>query len=113
MWFDASAGALIGAILGTSLGLFGGVWGAVTGVSASKGKCRRLVLNWGWIMVGAGVLFLLVAGVAFFAGQPYHVWYPFLMAGLWPTIFLPFICYAVKKAYTASELKKMSIDDLK
>lgn len=113
MWFDASTGNLIGAVLGTTIGLLGGAWGTLAGISASKGKRRGLVLNMAKIMTAAGVLSCIAGCIALFMDQPYHVWYPFLAIGAWPAVFFPFIYRAVKKVYTKSELKKMSVDELK
>jgi len=95
-----------------AIGVIGGVWGAITGVSASKGKRRGLVLNSAKVLMVLGIASLIIAGAAFFTGQPYHVWFPFLVLGAWPTVFLPFIYHGVKKVYTQAELKKMSVDEL-
>lgn len=113
MWFDVSTGIWIGALGGSLLGIIGGTLGAIASKLAPKGKCRGLILNTMKILIAIGILFLITGIIAFFVGQPYHVWYPLTLLGGIASFVIPFPYLQIKKMYTASELKKMYIDDMK
>lgn len=113
MWFDGTTAGWLGAILGSSIGILGGLFGAVAGTCISQGRCRWLVLGALKSMIGLGLLLLITGGVAFFTGQPYHVWYGFTLCGWILSLITPSFHIIAQEAYTASELKRMQISDMK
>lgn len=112
MWFSTAAAGIIGGFGGAVIGVLGGIWGSIAGLSASKGKRRGLVLNTAKVMIALGVGFLATGAIAFFTGQPRHVWYIFLAVGMRPSLALPFLYVVIKRIYTQAELKIMSIKEL-
>ncbi len=114
-WFDGPTAGLIGGIAGSLIGVIGGgVWGTCARIWAPKGRHRKLITVSAHCFTAIGALLLITGGVAFFLGQPYHVWYPFFLLGLIMAILFPCIFYFdINKQYMASELRKMQIDDMK
>lgn len=81
-WFDAAASGWLSGVLGALVGVgLGGVGGGVGGPLAGRGVGKPLVVG---LYAGAGVFGVVLAGAgvaALLGGQPYHVWYPFLLTG--------------------------------
>lgn len=114
MWFDAKTGNSVGAILGSSIGIIiGCIWVPFSIFGILKCRFRGFVLNTAKTFIAIGILLLFTGGTALFLGQPYHVWYPFLLCGIVVSIQMPFFYIIFKKRYLESELKKMSIEDMK
>ena len=79
-WTEANTG-MIGGIGGAAAGVIGGGFGSLVGVCAPRGKLKTLIIGTHVLLVGASVL-LLGAGIcANSSGQPYHVFYPLMLAG--------------------------------
>ena len=113
MWFDAATGNMLGGILGASMGVICGLWGTIAGKYASKGKFRQSVSYSAKLIIAVGILLSLAGGIAIIADQPRHVWSPFLLCGIIPLVVMLSVYSNIKRAYAASELKKMYIDDMK
>ncbi len=81
-WFDVQTATRIGAYGGGLLGSLAGIVGACAGVFAPRGKGRPLIMGAMYSMAGLGVISLGFGITALVLGQPYAVWYPFLLIGL-------------------------------
>lgn len=108
-WFDPSLAWLPGALLGA----LGGVWGALAGVLLPMGRGKNLVLGLGSVLLGVGVVLLLAGVFAWFAGQPFAVWYGLGLAGLIATLVLginvPMMAYIIR----AIEQRRIQALDVK
>ncbi|HAI21376.1 MAG TPA: hypothetical protein DCM14_05720 [Clostridiales bacterium UBA8153] len=112
MWFSESAGHALGAWLGAGAGLAGGVMGCMVGRFAPRGKLKRPVLFLLAVLVTMGAVGLGVGLYALLAGQPFHVWYPFVLIGVILTgVYVP-LRRVVKVAYGRAELQKLALKDL-
>lgn len=109
-WFSERAGLVLGVTLGCGYGLAGALFGVLGGLYGAKGKMKQLLLNWlrGWI--GLSALLLLAGLGAILFGQPYHVWYPLVVAGA-AMFLLLFVHHFLKKRFAEIGLKKMDIRD--
>ena len=98
------------------MGAFWGIYGALVGtlycLLAPRGKGRRFLtglLVFAFIM---GITHLVVGIAAVLLGQPYHVWFPFLLLGGLLTFVIPLGPFpAIKKAYDQAELRKLQALD--
>lgn len=112
MWFSESLGHALAAWLGAGVGLSGGVMGILVGRFAPKGQLKHLVLCLIAFFLTAGALSLGVGLYALLAGQPFHVWYPFVLIGAILTgVYAP-NWSGVKSTYRKAELNKMALKDL-
>jgi hypothetical protein len=76
-WFDANHAWIPGTVYGTATG----VMGAVVGCLAWRGRARRFVIG-AWIALWAAALVLLGIGLtALVVGQPWGIWYGFVLPG--------------------------------
>ncbi len=80
-WWTEESSTLIGALGGAAAGVIGGGFGSLMGVCAPRGKLKSLVTSTHTLLViASGVL--LGAGIyANATGQPYHVFFPLMLAG--------------------------------
>jgi hypothetical protein len=80
-WFEPDTAIKIGAFGGAILGSLCGIIGAMAGIFSPRGKAKGFVLGSMFLMVlvGAGSLVVGIVGVS--TGQPYNVWFPFLLIG--------------------------------
>ena len=110
-WFDARTGNMGGGIGGILLGCFGALFGILCGVLVPRGKGKRLL--YGALLIGeiVGVFFLVTGISAVLCGQPYHVWYPFILLGVLQTGLLPFAYLTIRQQYAQVELRKMQALD--
>lgn len=113
-WFDAQTAGIAGGIAGTLVGVvYGGIVGGVGGVLASMGKGRSFVL---WMYrsgIGFGAASLLVGLFALVRGQPYHVWYGFVLIGAVLCAVLGFLLPVIKQQYRMHEQRKLDADAIR
>jgi hypothetical protein len=102
----------LGGILGAAFGCAVGLWGSLAGILASRGKAKRLILSFGWSLLGCALLCLALGGVAYAAGQPYGVWYGFGLIGVVGSVILPTGLFTVHRAYAQWESRRMQVEDL-
>ncbi len=108
-WFDpVRFGILYGGIGGSALGVIGGILGAASGYLAPRGKGRSLILGAFTILLVIGVLQLLVGCYAFISGQPYGIWYPFVLIGVILTAVMGGLLPVVRKRYTEAEARRVN-----
>lgn len=81
-WFEVvSFGAYAGGLGGGVLGSLAGLMGALTGILAPRGKGQAFLVG-GWVVFAVIGLASLVTGiVALVSGQPWVIWYPFVLVG--------------------------------
>ena len=88
-------------------GGFGGIGGGVGGPLASMGKARGLVVG----MFAAGFLFglgLAATGlVALVIGQPWYVWFVFLLPGITGTLLFGMLTQVIRVQYDKAEQRKL------
>jgi len=107
-WIDPRFAWIPGMLLGVIGGSLGG---PLAGIFAPRGKFRKQVLGFYYIIliVSAG---LFVAGIAaLISGQPYAVWYGLGFPGLLCLIIFSVLTGIVSKRYGEAELRKISMAD--
>ncbi|MDX9910580.1 MAG: hypothetical protein RBS39_01975 [Phycisphaerales bacterium] len=107
-WFDQQTAGMVGGMLGAGVGVFfGGVLGGVGGPLAAKGKCRSLVMG-GFVLAIVTGLGLIATGVVALAmGQPWHVWYSFLLPGFITTVVMGSLFPVMRMAYRRAEQRRL------
>lgn len=78
-WFDANSWSWLP---GTAFGVLGGLWGSLAGILGSKGKGTGVIWAGYWFLLLAGAVSLVVGIYAVATGQPYGIWYAFLLPGV-------------------------------
>jgi hypothetical protein len=108
-WFDPNHYAWIpGSAYGVTAGLFGGLVARL----ASRGHAKNLVLG-AWIALWAVAIVLLGIGVvALIQGQPWGVWYGFLLPGSIGTLVVGANSFVVLRSYKTSEERRLAAKDL-
>jgi hypothetical protein len=108
-WFDPNTYAWIP---GTLLGVSAGLWGALMGSLAPRGRGKPLILGSLVALLAAAVVLLILGVVALISGQPYGVWYGFLLAGFIGVVVLGSLSPLAVIAYRQAEARKMQAQDL-
>lgn len=111
MWFSEMTGTMIGSIGGMSLGLVGAAFGILASRWAPRGLKPQLVLGANAACIVLGLLLLAAGLTALFKGQPYHVWYPFMLLGGIMTAVMAPLRVTLRRVYAGAELRKMQIRD--
>lgn len=107
-WFDPP---LYAWIPGTVFGTLTGLMGALTGTLAPRGKAKSFVLGAWWLFTGVAAAFLGIGVLAFFAGQPYGIWYGFGLPGLIGTLLFPVLLPVIQKRYRTAEERRIQAAD--
>ncbi len=105
-WTEPQAG-LAGGIAGGCLGTLG----ALIGILAGLGLARRFTLAACWTCISLGGTMLLAGLAALFFGQPYHVYFPLLLAGGIAAAVCGFNLPALYRRYRQIEMRRMSAMD--
>jgi hypothetical protein len=111
-WFSNRTGGIIGGLLGTTAGGYGALFGGLCSFLPPRGKGRRLLTGMVIFAVVIGIVSLTVGILALFLGQPFHVWYPFVLCGGLLIIFFPSLFPAIRKRYEQVELRKLQALDI-
>ena len=108
-WFDPNVYAWIpGTIYGTATG----VLGAVVGWLAWHGRARSFVLTT-WKALWAVALALLAVGLyALVKGQPWGIWYGFLLPGVIGATAVGANFFTILKRYRDAEQRRFAARDL-
>ena len=111
-WFSPRTGNIMGGIVGATAGVCCGLFGALCGFLVPRGKGRRWVL--GTVLFGfmAGIVMLITGLAALGFGQPYHVWYPFVLIGVIFVFVQASLFFTFRKGYAQAELRKMQALDV-
>ncbi len=106
-WFSDRQAGLFGGLAGGLVGILG----AIAGTLGSLGKARGLVLGIMKSMMAVGVACLALGSVAVTRGQPYGVYYTFLLFGA-ICAFVPAGAQRnLRRRYEEMELRKMKALD--
>lgn len=111
-WFDGPTAGLVGGIGGSLIGVWGGVFGSLCGWLVPKGRGKGFLLGSQIVQAVLGVALLLTGVTALAMGQPYHVWYGFLLSGVLMTLLGAMFFFTLRKRYRDTELRKMRADEL-
>lgn len=107
-WFSEQAAGIIGAAIGVGLGAgFGGIGGGLGGPLAAAGKARGLVLGVFAAGFVLGLALALAGLVAMVLGQPWHVWFVFLLPGVTAALLFGILLPVVRGQYDRAEQRKM------
>jgi hypothetical protein len=108
-WFNPNLYAWIpGTVYGVAVGLLG----AIAGVLAYRGRARRPVIN-AWIAAWlAGVALLGVGLAALIGGQPWGIWYGFLLPGAIGAGVVGGNYFVLLKRYREIEERRLTARDL-
>jgi hypothetical protein len=110
-WSDKQSG-----IVGGAVGIFGGLvgcFGGLLGCLAGFGKARKFVLTTTKIFIALGMLLTVTGIVAIACGQPFFVWYVFLLPGVMLTLIFSLNFPLIQRRYDDLEIRRMaSIDAL-
>lgn len=107
-WFNPNYAWIAPTLLGATCGIFGGI----AGFLIPRGKGKGLVVGLYWMFLGASVLMLLTGIAAYFAGQPYGVWYGLGLGGLVGTGVLGGNYWTFKNGYLQAERRRMQAANL-
>jgi MFS family permease len=102
---------ILGAVLGVTFGLCGGILGILAGKFSRRGRHKKLVMSFIFVMIVLGVLSLCIGLFALLMGQPYHVWYPFILLGVILVAVLVPNYVVIKNIYARAELNSFSSRD--
>ena len=109
-WWSAKQGAMVGA----SAGVFGGVigcFGGLLGCLAGFGKARKFVLTTTKVFIALGMLLTIAGIVAIACGQPFFVWYVFLLPGVMLTLIFSLNFPLIQRRYDDLEIRRMASID--
>ncbi|MCC6428962.1 MAG: hypothetical protein IT435_19345 [Phycisphaerales bacterium] len=106
-WWSEQTGNLIGAFGGAAVGVIGGIHGSMAGMLAPRGKARSLVVGIHIALIVIGVAALITGATAWLIGQPWHVYYPFLLPGLILTMVMGSLYPVVVMRYRQGEQRRM------
>ncbi|MFO0851749.1 MAG: hypothetical protein U0871_24770 [Gemmataceae bacterium] len=111
-WFSEQMAGLVGGLGGGGLGSLAGCYGGLAGWLAPKGKAKGFVFAVHWAFLLLGVAALAVAVTALAVGQPYHVWYVFLLPGLLFTLLFGLLFPVIRQRYREAEERRMTAEDM-
>jgi len=106
-WISARNATWLGAVGGSLVGL----WGALIGVISARGKARRFALGSATALLLIGIASIGMGVAALASGQPYAVYYPFLLIGMVLVIVMAVLRRTLPKRYEQLELMKMQAMD--
>ena len=110
-WWSPVTSGKIGGILG----LLGGLLGAAIGFCGplvAKGKAKGATFGLLILMAVSGLILLMFGSIAFFGGQPYHVYYPLALTGLLELILGLVFIFLLKRRYAQVEMHRMKAMDV-
>ncbi|MFK7777850.1 MAG: hypothetical protein QM501_06965 [Gimesia sp.] len=114
VWFDPNTfGAWFGTIVGGGGGTLCGLLGALCGVLSPRGKGRKIILGGMGVFVAIGLIFVVTGIVALLTGQPYAIWYPFVISGIVFSVVNGVLIPVVRKNYEVAENRKIAADSIR
>jgi hypothetical protein len=109
-WWSTGQSGMVGG----AVGIFGGVlgcFGGLLGCLAGFGKARKFVLTTTKIFIALGMLLTMAGIAAIICGQPYFVWYVFLLPGIILTLVFSLNFPMIQKRYDDLEIRRMASMD--
>jgi len=110
-WFPGYMSGIIGGLGGTFWGCYGALFGILAGFLVPRGKGRRLLTGMLIFAVVMGIIQLVIGILALCLGQPYHVWFPFVLLGGLLLFIFPGVFSGIRKQYEQAELRKLQALD--
>ncbi len=110
-WFDGRTSGVIGGVLGAIGGIYGGVIGCLCGFLAPRGKGKRWIKGLFLSGIIFAIVYLIFGICALILGQPYHVWYPFVLVGGIMCFVMSMTFPQINRVYAQAELRKMQALD--
>ncbi len=107
-WFNPSYSWLPG----TLLGVMAGIWGTMLGLLGPRGQAKQLVVGLTIALLIGSVVLLMAAVVAYFAEQPYAIWYGLGLAGLIGCLVIGINSINVARVYRIAEERRMKAQDI-
>lgn len=102
-WWDEEQSGWLGGLVGGTVGILG----AVFGVTAGLGKSRSFVLALAMVLIGTGLVLLAIGTVAWSGGQPWHVYYLFLIIGGVLTLVMGLNYPILKRRYDQMDFQRI------
>jgi MFS family permease len=99
-------------IPGTALGIVGGLYGAIVGMLAPRGKAKKLILGLHFSLIFASAVLLILGIAAYFLGQPYGIWYGFILPGIIGIVVIGALTPVIFNRYQEAELRKTISKDI-
>lgn len=108
-WFDPNhCGGLLGVLLG-----FWGAWVGLASDLAHRGKAWLVILGLGLLLAGVNAVVLAAGLTALGSGQPFGVWFCFILGGLLGILAISHALLIFRKRYRkAVEERRMKAEDL-
>jgi len=111
-WFDEQTAGAVGGILGAGIGIWGGgVLGGMSGLYIKKGW-KTLACSLYMITIAVGLVLLGIGIAGIFLGQPYHVWFPFVLCGGITSIVIGGLFPVLLRRFDQRERQIMEAHDL-
>jgi hypothetical protein len=108
-WFDAVHYAWIP---GTVYGGVTGLLGAVVGWLASRGRARHFVITTWWVLWYTALAYIAIGLFALSKGQPWGIWYGFLLPGGIGFCVVGGNFFTIAKRYRELEERRLAARDL-
>jgi hypothetical protein len=109
-WWSVKQSGMVGG----AVGIFGGIvgcFGGLVGCLAGFGKARKFVLTTTKIFIALGMLLTIMGIVAIACGQPFFVWYIFLLPGVMLTLIFSLNFPLIQRRYDDLEIRRMASID--
>ena len=107
-WFELGKfGALYGSIVGGGGGTLCGLLGALSGSLAPRGVGRPWIVGSMYLMVAVGISQLAFGAYAWFAEQPWGIYYGPLLAGFILSVVMGSLIPVVKLRYRQAEERRL------
>ena len=113
-WFDSGTSGLLGGLIGAGIGVIvGGIGGPLAGTLAPQGKAKTLVVGFFVTSLVLGVMLAVVGIVALVMGQPYHVWFVFVMPGALTATITGALLPVVLNRYAQADQRRLEAEELR
>lgn len=112
-WWDNQTAGWIGGILGTGVGIAGGLFGTLAGILVPRGRGKRIVVGCAVALLIFGAACTVVGVTALLQGQPYAVWYMFLLTGCMTTILAVILFPIIVSGYRRAEQRRLDAQEFR
>jgi hypothetical protein len=104
---------LAGPIFGGGVGVLGGVYGTLVGILAPRGLARGFVMGLHWTYVVIGLALLGTGITALITGQPYGVWFGFLLPGAILSVLMLSFTPMIRLRYRQAEQRRLEAEEFR
>ena len=106
-WWTNQQSGIVGAVVGSLLGILGGL----IGWSATWGKSQKLTMGLCHTGIAIGCVCLATGAIAAGLQQPFHVYYPLLLAGIISVCVIGANLRTISQRFQADEFRRMQAID--